>query len=74
MAFGDAGFMLFKFIAPAGFLAAVLFPRLLNAGYSGWTILGCLVASGVLLWGIIYLLSKAFAAGRAFGWIAAACL
>ncbi len=74
MAFGDAGFMLFKFIAPAGFLAAVLVPRLQNSGHSGWIILCCLVAGWVLLWGTFYLLSKAFAAGRAFGWIAASCL
>ena len=74
MAFGDAGFMVMKIIAPAGFLAAVLVPRLLNAGYSGWILLCCLVAGWVLLWGTFYLLNKAFAAGRAFGWIAASCL
>ncbi len=74
MAFGDAGFMLVKNIAPAGFLAAVLVPRLQNSGHSGWIILCCLVAGWVLLWGIFYLLDKAFSAGRAFGWIAASCL
>ena len=74
MAFGDAGFMVVKVVAPAGFLAAVLVPRLQNSGYSGWILLCCLVAGWVLLWGTFYLLSKAFAAGRAFGWIAASCL
>ena len=74
MAFGDAGFMVMKIIAPAGILAAALIPRLQNSGYSGWTFLGCLVAGWALLWGIVCLLSKAFSAGRALGWIAAAGL
>ncbi len=74
MAFGDAGFMVIKVVAPAGFLAAVLVPRLQNSGYSGWIFLCCLVAGWVLLWGTLYLLDKAFSAGRAFGWIAGSCL
>ena len=52
----------------------MLVPRLQNSGYSGWILLCCLVAGWVLLWGTFYLLSKAFAAGRDFGWIAASCL
>ena len=74
MAFGDAGFMVVKVVAPAGFLAASLVPRLLNSGYSGWIILCCLVAGWVLLWGFFYLFGRAFSAGRAFGWIAGSCL
>ena len=74
MAFGDAGFMVMKIIAPAGFLAAALVARLQNSGYSGWILLGCLVAGWVLLWGTFYLLSKAFSTGSALGWIAAAGL
>ncbi len=74
MAFGDAGFMVVKVVAPAGFLAASLVPRLLDSGNSGWIILCCLVAGWVLLWGFFYFLNRAFSAGRAFGGIAGSCL
>ncbi len=74
MEFGDSGFMVINVVAPAGFLAASLVPRLLDSGNSGWIILCCLVAGWVLLWGFFYFLNRAFSAGRAFGWIAGSCL